>query len=159
VPQDDTQLEISILSATPMDTAADARANSDITLPLVLVAAGDADLRRYITQALLEDSRPVRVLVASDGEAAVLTVQRRSPNLVICDMDIPRLGGLGVCAVLRSAEGVRGEIPILLITSEELSHEARSRALRAGATALLASPFNARSLSAEVSRLLAPTPK
>ena len=155
MPQDDTQLEISILSTTPTDTPTETRAASDISLPLVLVAAGDADLRRYIMQALLEDTRPVRVLVASDGEAAVLAVQRRSPNLVICDMDIPRLGGLGVCAVLRSAEGVRGEIPILLITSEDLSHDGRSRAIRAGATALLASPFNARTLSTEVGRLLA----
>jgi CheY-like chemotaxis protein len=155
VPQDDTQLEISILSTAPTDNPAESRLASDISLPLVLVAAGDADLRRYIMQALLEDARPVRVLVASDGEAAVLAVQRRSPNLVICDMDIPRLGGLGVCAVLRAAEGVRGEVPILLITSEDMTHDARARAMRAGASALLTSPFNARSLSTEVSRLLA----
>jgi CheY-like chemotaxis protein len=155
VPQEETQLEISILSTAPNDNPAETRVAGDASLPLVLVAAGVADLRRYIMQALLEDARPVRVLVASDGEAAVLAVQRRSPNLVICDMDIPRLGGLGVCAVLRSAEGVRGEIPILLITSEDMSHDSRSRAMRAGATALLASPFNARSLATEVGRLLA----
>jgi len=77
---------------------------------------------------LVEDSRFLRVasertllkagyevVCASDGEAALLTARERIPNLILLDMMLPKLDGLGVLRALKQ-DPQTTSIPVIVLT-------------------------------------------
>ena len=68
--------------------------------PTILVA-DDSDDTRQMLQVLLM-AKGYRVLEARDGEQAVEIVQQEGPGLVLLDLKLPRLSGLGVIRLLRN---------------------------------------------------------
>lgn len=112
----------------------------------LLVADDDPDIRVYVRQCVLGDRGPIRrVLEAADGEAALALIGSERPDVLVCDLLMPRLGGLALCEALR-ADPHTSEIAILLISGSGASGEAVRRAREVGADAILMKPFNARRL-------------
>jgi len=111
-----------------------------------------ADPRRR--RALIADDDPVvRVLVAraltaldfeveevEDGEQALAAVDRARPDLVILDVEMPRLDGFETCAELRRRPGCR-ELPVLIATGMA-DNASIDRALRVGASDFAKKPFD-----------------
>ncbi len=120
----------------------------------LLVVDDDPDLRLYVRQCVLTASGPVdRVIEASDGERGLASLQAERPDVVVCDVLMPRMGGFALCERIR-ADPETSDIPILLLTGGATNDETLRRADEAGADGVLLKPFNAHRLRAAVDRVI-----
>ena len=85
-----------------------------------------------------------RLIEAMDGESGVSTAQSELPDLILMDVQLPKLSGLDATRQLR-ADAKTAAIPIVVITSFALSGDAE-KAKAAGASAYLAKPYSPREL-------------
>ena len=85
-----------------------------------------------------------RLIEAMDGEAGVTTAQNELPDLILMDVQLPKLSGLDATRQLRT-DAKTAAIPIVVITSFALSGDAE-KAKAAGASAYLAKPYSPREL-------------
>jgi two-component system, OmpR family, alkaline phosphatase synthesis response regulator PhoP len=85
---------------------------------------------------------------APDGERGLALIRQLRPDLVICDVIMPHLGGYAVLETLR-ADPQLAAIPVLLF-SAAMNEEARAIARRRGATAVLAKPFELEQLRSAI---------
>jgi DNA-binding response OmpR family regulator len=85
---------------------------------------------------------------ASDGIAALEAMRKTRPDLVLADIMMPRLDGIGLLSTLR-ADPDLAEIPVILLSARR-GEEARIEGLREGADDYLVKPFSARELIARV---------
>jgi two-component system cell cycle response regulator DivK len=85
-----------------------------------------------------------RLIEAMDGESGVTTAQNQLPDLILMDVQLPKLSGLDATRQLR-ADAKTAAIPIVVITSFALSGDAE-KAKAAGASAYLAKPYSPREL-------------
>ncbi|MCF8040627.1 MAG: hybrid sensor histidine kinase/response regulator [Desulfarculaceae bacterium] len=101
--------------------------------PLILVV-DDSITTRTLEKNILETAG-YRVQVASDGEEAWDMVQRRRYNIVVSDVDMPRLDGCGLATRVKRDERFR-DIPVVLVTSLD-SEEDKLRGMQSGADAYI----------------------
>jgi DNA-binding response OmpR family regulator len=102
----------------------------------------------------LEDA-DVRVVEASDGAEALLLARRIKPDLVLLDVQMPRLDGLEVCRQLR-LEPALARTPIVMLTAAGQEAD-RARGREAGADEYLTKPFSPLALLALVEALVPET--
>lgn len=117
--------------------------------PHILVADDNADMREYIRRLL---SQTYEVQAVADGVAALEAVRRRVPDLILSDIMMPNLDGLGLLQELRRQPETQS-IPVIVL-SARAGEEARVDGLSAGADDYLTKPFSARELLARVRRHL-----
>ena len=118
----------------------------------VLVADDDRAIRESLERAL--ELEGYEVTSVADGVQALTAARRMEPDIVLLDVMMPSVDGLGVCRVLR-ADGVR--TPILMLTARvELTD--RVAGLDAGADDYLAKPFKAKELIARIKTRLRHSP-
>ena len=113
-----------------------------------MVVDDDADTRE-LCDLLLERAGYERLLAAS-GEEAVSLLEQHAPALIVLDLNMPGMDGWSVAALVRKHERT-ARIPILTITG--LIQNVESAARRAGATAFLLKPLDAKRFVKEVKRL------
>ena len=105
----------------------------------------DNEANRKIVRQLLKQTS-YTLIEAYDGEHGVATALEARPDLILMDVQLPKISGLEATRRLR-AEAATAETPIIAITSFALSGDDH-RAKEAGATAYLAKPFSPRELLA-----------
>ncbi len=93
------------------------------------------------------------LLRAHDGPTAIELFNRHSPDLVLLDMAMPGMDGLGVLARIRSDVGAGAYTPVILVTAHS-EREARRAAVEAGADEFLEKPADGPILRARVRTLL-----
>src|SRR5262249_17881834 len=93
-----------------------------------------------------------RLLEAADGEEGLAVAKRELPDLILMDVQLPKLSGLDATRLLR-ADPRTANIPLVVVTSFALSGDDR-KAMDAGASAYLAKPDSPRDLLALVHRFL-----
>ena len=109
------------------------------------------------TVLLVDDSRVTRevmkislvaagmqTLDAANGAEALEVIRAHRPNVVVADLQMPKLDGVGLCLAVRQ-DAMLAEIPIVIVTSSA-DTSARSRCLSAGAHAVLTKPLNPKDL-------------
>jgi len=99
----------------------------------------DNELNRKIVRDLLKRSS-YQLLEAHDGEAGVAKALEARPDLILMDIQLPRISGIEAMRRLR-AEAVTAATPIVAITSFALSGD-EQKAKDAGATAYMAKPYS-----------------
>jgi len=99
----------------------------------------DNELNRKIVRDLLKRTS-YRLIEAHDGEAAVTVGLQERPDLILMDMQLPKISGIEATRRLR-AQPATANIPIIAVTSFALSGDDR-KAMEAGATAYLAKPYS-----------------
>ncbi|WP_241023116.1 ATP-binding protein [Paraburkholderia sp. Ac-20340] len=111
----------------------------------IVWADDNADMRRYVERLLapLYDVEAVQ-----DGAAALTSVRRAPPALVLADVMMPGLDGFALLRSLRADAQTRA-IPVILL-SARAGEEARIEGMQAGADDYLVKPFSARELLARV---------
>jgi PAS domain S-box-containing protein len=112
----------------------------------VLIADDNADMRDYLARLLR--TAGYQVVAVTDGLAALDAVLADAADLVISDVMMPRLDGLGLVAALR-ADARTAAVPVLLL-SARAGQESSVEGLRAGADDYLVKPFSAVELLARV---------
>jgi two-component system chemotaxis response regulator CheY len=94
------------------------------------------------------------VLSASDGDEALeLARNETAVDLVITDVNMPRMDGITLCRELRRLPHYKG-IPLLMLTTEA-SSEKKMTGKEAGATGWIVKPFNPERLLATIQKVLA----
>jgi uncharacterized protein (TIGR02266 family) len=115
-----------------------------------ILLADDAALFRDLGSLFL--ARTGEVVTARDGIEALTRIARERPEVVVADLDMPRLDGAELCRRLKADPATRA-IPVILVTSgDEAEH--RARAVRAGADDVIAKPISRIALIQAVNRFL-----
>jgi two-component system response regulator MprA len=115
--------------------------------PRILVVEDDGRLAATLERVLEAEGHVVEL--AADGLEAVRLARERPPDLVVLDVMLPGLDGIGVCRRLRAT----AQFPILLLTALGGTEE-RVRGLDSGADDYLVKPFAYQELLARVRALL-----
>jgi len=118
----------------------------------LLLADDDRAIRESLERAL--ELEGYSVTSVADGVEALSAIRRETPDVVILDVMMPGVDGLGVCRVVR-ADGMR--VPILMLTAR-VEVDARVAGLDAGADDYLAKPFELGELLARLRALLRRAP-
>jgi two-component system response regulator MprA len=114
----------------------------------VLIVDDDAGVRRMLARTL--EAEGYGVSVAADGGSALVEIERAAPDLVLLDVTMPGLDGLGVTRRLR---GKGDALPVLLLTARDAVAD-RVAGLDSGADDYLVKPFATAELLARVRALL-----
>ena len=104
----------------------------------VLVIDDDPNLRAIVVQFLRVQDFPA--LKASGGEEGIRLAKAHKPEVIICDLPMPRCGGFPVCRTLRRDESMRGTRIIGL--SGRSCETDRQAAFSAGADEYLTKPVD-----------------
>lgn len=111
----------------------------------VLVVDDNADLRAYVAGLLDDDYEVTR---AADGVEALAQIDERLPDIVVSDVMMPRLDGLGLVRAVR-ANPRAASVPIILL-SARAGEDSAIAGLDVGADDYLMKPFSAPELLARV---------
>jgi len=118
--------------------------------PLAMVV-DDSITMRKVTSRVLE-SHGFEVITARDGVDATEQMQDLTPDLLLLDIEMPRMDGYAVAEYVRADSRLR-HIPIIMITSRA-GEKHRERGRKAGANAYLSKPYKESDLIEEVNQLL-----
>src|SRR5688500_8784557 len=113
----------------------------------ILVVDDDPHIRAVLTFAL--GKAGMETVEAGDGEAALEQVERERPDLVVLDINMPRMDGLEVCRRLRAS----GDLPILFLSSRDDEID-RVVGLELGGDDYVVKPFSPREVVARVGAIL-----
>jgi two-component system cell cycle response regulator DivK len=116
-----------------------------------ILIAEDRPSSRELIRTVLEGCG-YEISEAADGRQAVELARRENPDLLIVDLQMPALDGLGVLAELRNDERF-ADVPIVALTASAMQGD-RERALEAGFTEYITKPVNLKFLREEITRLL-----
>jgi two-component system cell cycle response regulator DivK len=113
----------------------------------------DNPANRMIVRDLLE-FEGYQVVEISNGEEALAAAERERPDLILMDIQLPRISGLEASRRIKAREDLR-RIPIIAVTSFALSGDDQ-RAAAAGCDAYIAKPYRPRDLLQLIKSLLPP---
>src|SRR5512145_1876119 len=111
----------------------------------------DNEMNRKIVRDLLKRTK-YALIEAHDGEAGVAKALEVRPDLILMDIQLPKISGVEATRRLR-AEAATAKTPIIAITSFALSGDDQ-RAKEAGASAYLAKPYSPFTLLELIRKLL-----
>lgn len=112
----------------------------------------DEDALRRVLKDLLE-REGFTVFEAADGVKALDEIDRAAPDIVVLDLNLPRLDGYGVLSHLR-ARPATVDLPVIVLTAKG-DEDSEVRVFEYGASDYLTKPFRPRALSARLHSLLA----
>jgi two-component system, OmpR family, alkaline phosphatase synthesis response regulator PhoP len=113
----------------------------------ILIVEDETDIAGLIKHTL-ERSGEAEAQIVGSGDAALKAVTDRAPDLIILDLNLPVIGGLEVCRILRSRADVP-HVPIIMLTARTTEDD-RVTGLEHGADDYVTKPFSLRELSARV---------
>ena len=120
-----------------------------LSSPLLLIVEDNPDLRAYV-RTIFEPN--YHILEAIDGQDGLQKAFEQVPDVVICDLMMPRLDGLSFCEMLKT--DVRtNHIPVIMLTAKATLDD-RLKGLQLGADDYLSKPFNREELEIRIGNLL-----
>ena len=118
--------------------------------PTLVMVVDDSVTVRKVTSRLLERNG-MEVITAKDGLDAVAQLQDHKPDIILLDIEMPRMDGFEVASFVRHDDNLR-ETPICMITSRT-GEKHRERALAIGVNEYLGKPFQETELLDTIKRL------
>jgi len=113
----------------------------------VLIVDDDPHIREVLVFAFAKAG--IETTQAEDGEAALATIAQDAPDLVVLDINMPRMDGLEVCRRLRA----QGDLPILFLSSRDDELD-RVVGIELGADDYVVKPFSPREVVARAQAIL-----
>ena len=118
--------------------------------PLIMVVDDSITMRKVTTRVL--ERNDMEVVTAKDGLDAVEKLQDRVPDLVLLDIEMPRMDGYELATYMRNDSRLR-KVPIIMITSRT-GEKHRQRALEIGVERYLGKPYQEDDLLRHVQDIL-----
>jgi ABC-type sugar transport system substrate-binding protein/DNA-binding response OmpR family regulator/nitrogen-specific signal transduction histidine kinase len=117
--------------------------------PIALLIEDNRDMQNYMYYILQND---YNIIQAMDGESGVETAIKNIPDVIVCDVMMPRRDGFEVCEILKE-NMITCHIPIILLTACSLD-EQKATGFESGADAYISKPFNAELLKIRLRKLI-----
>ncbi len=118
-----------------------------------LLIAEDDPASRELLREILE-TQGYQVVEAEDGQTALRRIEEENPDLVLLDIQMPKLDGLALVRRLRQNPRLTS-LPVIAVTSYAMRGD-REKALDAGFDTYLTKPIDAVAMRKAVERLLSP---
>ena len=118
--------------------------------PLALVVDDSITVRR-VTERILQRSG-LRVVTAKDGLDAISVMADNKPDIILLDIEMPRMDGYEFASHVRNDDRV-ADVPIIMVTSR-VGDKHRARAIELGVNDYLGKPFQDAALLESIGRLL-----
>jgi chemosensory pili system protein ChpA (sensor histidine kinase/response regulator) len=126
-------------------------APTEITLqPLVMVVDDSITMRKVTSRVL--DNHSIEVMTAQDGIDAIEQLRDRVPDLMLLDIEMPRMDGYELLEHVRADSRLR-HVPVVMITSRA-GQKHRKKARKAGANGYLTKPYQEVELVEQVGAML-----
>ncbi|MBL1142313.1 MAG: response regulator [Proteobacteria bacterium] len=119
-------------------------------LPIALVVDDSLSARRALAQVIQDAGFDVRT--AKDGLEAVAIIENKKPDIILVDMEMPRMNGMELTSHVRGFENTR-DIPVIMVTSRSTDKH-RKQAEEAGVDIYVTKPFSEDDLLDHVHNLL-----
>ena len=116
------------------------------TLPTVLIVDDNADMRQHISSIL---SNNFNVITANNGIDALHKIQETLPALVLSDIMMPVMDGIGLLKEIKSNKAT-ANIPVIFLTARA-GEESRIEGMETGADDYLVKPFSTKELLSRIS--------
>jgi CheY-like chemotaxis protein len=121
------------------------------TAPLVLIADDNIDTREMY--ALYLSMAGYTVDTAGDGHEAVVKARAMRPDIIVMDLQMPKLDGWGAIKELRGS-ATTAAIPVVVLTGHDFKNFLKAAALAAGAVSFLMKPCFPERLAGEIGQRL-----
>ncbi|WP_349617256.1 Hpt domain-containing protein [Azotobacter salinestris] len=141
--------QASLQLISPIQPQAPAEAEKE--RPLLVMVVDDSVTVRKVTGRLLE-RHGMDCMTAKDGADALAQLQERRPDVMLLDIEMPRMDGFEVAARVRHDERLK-DLPIIMITSRT-GEKHRDRALGLGVDEYLGKPYQEALLLETIRRLV-----
>lgn len=138
VPEVKQAQEIPAVKSTPSDK------------PTIMVVDDSITIRKVSTRFL--ERNHYKVVTAKDGMDAVAQLQEMKPDLMLLDIEMPRMDGYGVATHVRNSSELK-DLPIIMITSRT-AQKHKDRAIEIGVNRYLGKPFQEDELLENIEALL-----
>jgi len=122
----------------------------EVDRPTLVMVVDDSVTVRKVTSRLLERNG-MNVVTAKDGVDAIAQLQEHKPDIMLLDIEMPRMDGFEVARHVR-ASGLTRNLPVIMITSRTADKH-RGHAQELGVNAYLGKPYQEQELLAEINRL------
>lgn len=122
--------------------------------PIRILIADDCVISRRVEELILRRSG-YEVSLAADGIEAVDKARSQPPDLILLDLEMPRLGGLEALKELKGSSLSR-HVPVIVVTTQG-DPASRDAARESGCDGFLTKPFEAEVLVRMIERNLAPS--
>ena len=116
-----------------------------------ILVAEDSRLNRKLVETLLKP-HGYRLLLAVDGQEAIDIATREKPDLILMDMQMPKISGYDATSTLKS-QPETARITIVAVTAHAMADE-RKRAEEAGCDGYITKPINTRTFADQVREYL-----
>ena len=123
-----------------------------MTVAKTVLTVDDSRTMRDMLRLALSEAG-YRVVQAVDGVHGLEVLQGETPDVIVTDINMPRMDGFGFIEGVRRSRSHRAT-PILVLTTES-DAEKKNRARQAGATGWIVKPFNAAKLVDALRRVAA----
>jgi CheY-like chemotaxis protein len=121
--------------------------------PVVLIVEDDASLVKVYSKVL--ELNGYEVITASYALPAMFRVVRRQPDVILADLNMPKMSGLELLAQLKAHEDTK-DIPVVMITGS-VYPEDRDAAFKAGCSAYIKKPVDTKEFLQQIAALVRAT--
>ena len=118
----------------------------------ILVVDDEPEIVRMVAKIM--EARGHKISTARDGVEAIDVALRERPDVIVLDLNLPKLNGFEVCKRLKTSDDTKN-IPIVMLTASYISVEDAAEGLGAGADEYVVKPFLREVLVHNVERLIA----
>ena len=121
-----------------------------------VLIADDSKTSQMLVKTTLQRIAGLQFLTADNGKEALAVMEKSQIDLLVTDINMPELDGIGLIRAVRAAHDAR-RLPILIITAKG-EEQARDEGMKLGANAYVLKPLSGRELHEHAARLLGPAP-
>jgi len=121
----------------------------------ILVVDDEPEIVQLVVKVM--EARGHRLSVARDGQEALDAVAQEMPDVLVIDLNLPKVDGFEVCRRLRASDATK-HLPIVMMTAAYPTLEDADRGLGQGADEYVVKPFLREVLVHNIERLI-PTPR
>lgn len=122
----------------------------DNIIKTILLVEDDPWLEKLVSATISRSD--FKLIHAKDGEEAITVAVNENPNLILLDVNMPKLDGFEVCKILRGKEQF-ADIPILFLTAKSEPADIE-KGFASGGTAYMTKPFSPLELLSTIERIL-----
>jgi chemosensory pili system protein ChpA (sensor histidine kinase/response regulator) len=142
---------IALIRAQTTPSVANGKPAGVIDRPICVMVVDDSVTVRKVTSRLLE-RQGMDVILAKDGVEAVAMLQERRPDIMLLDIEMPRMDGFEVARQIRHDDRL-ANLPIVIISSRT-GNKHQERATELGVNRFLGKPFQENELLATIAELV-----